>query len=114
MACKQPLSGRMRHKIRIEKRTITASSGEETESWAKYATPRAEIGNKIGRETFQARQEQTNKTVGMRVMYSAALDLVNPRDYRIVFNGNNYDIEDVDNVLFLNKEIVFTTSLQNG
>jgi len=111
MSC---LSGRMRHKITIQKRTVAFSLGENTESWVTYLTPRAEIGNKIGRESFQARQEQSNKTVGMRLFYCSALGLMNTRDYRISFNGNIYDIEDIDNVRFENKEVVITASLHNA
>lgn len=115
MVCKQSRSGRLRHKITIQKRTESiGATGGVKYTWANHSAPRAEIGNKIGREKYQAMQEQSIKTVGMRLHYTKSLGKMNTRDYRIIFKNNIYDIEDIDNVLEMNKELIITTSLHNA
>lgn len=114
MACKKTLASRLRHRITVQKLTESRGSvGEVLETWADYATTRASVEPLIGREYYQAMQEQTENKVKFRVRYSAALNSINPRDYRISWDNNTYDIEAKINVFEQNKEILIMAVLHN-
>ena len=114
MSCKPSLAGRLRHRITIQVSTYAAgSTGEQEQSWELHLSVRAAIEPLIGKEYFQAMQEQSDKMVKFRVRYSAALASVNPRDHRIVWGGETYDIESVVNIFERNKEMLIMTKLHN-
>ena len=115
MACKQNLAGRLRHRITVQVKTVTrGATGEAVETWADHLTVRASVEPLIGREYYQAMQEQSENKVRFRVRYSSAMDLINPRDHRISFKSNTYDLESKINVFEQNKEIVLMATLHNG
>jgi SPP1 family predicted phage head-tail adaptor len=115
MGCRKSLAGRLRHKITVQVKTVTrGATGEVVEAWASHLTVRASVEPLIGREYYQAMQEQSENKVKFRVRYSSALDALNPRDHRISWKSNIYDIESKINVFEQNKEIILMASLHNG
>jgi len=58
-------------------------------------------------------QEQSENKVKFRVRYSKSIDAINPRDYRISWKSNIYDIESKINIFEQNKEIVIMAVLHN-
>jgi len=114
MSCKPSLSGRLRHRITVQKLTQSrGSTGEVLETWEPYATARAAVEPLIGREYYQAMQEQSENKVKFRVRYSSALNSINSRDYRISWNNEIYDIESKINPFEQNKEILIMAVLHN-
>lgn len=114
MACTPTLASRLRHKIVIQSRTETrGTTGEVVETWGTYLVARASVEPLIGREYFQAMQEQSESKVKFRLRYSGLVDAVNSRGYRILWKSNIYDIESKINVFERNKEILIMATLHN-
>lgn len=85
--------GARRKKVTIQVVTRTADSyGSLIESWATYATPWAKVDPLSGKEFFNSQQEQDLTTTLFTFRYSALLAAMNSHDYRIVLNGNTYDL----------------------
>lgn len=115
MAASNPLKSRLRNKIVIEKATTSrGAAGSVVPSWATFATRRAEIRHLSGNEVFNAQQEQNEYKIRFIVRYDSLTKLVDPRDYRITYNGNTYDITAVSNIKEMNREIEIITRLHNG
>lgn len=112
---KPALTGRLKHRITIQAVTrATDSVGQQGETWADHLTARAAIEPLIGKEYFQAYQEQSANMVRFRLRYSSALSAVNPRDHRIKYNSQTYDIKSVTDVFTQHKEIIIMAELHNG
>lgn len=100
-------SGRLRHKISIEKVTETINdAGEVTESWGEFANIWAQIMPLVGKEYWSSRQVESEVTGKIRIRY---LPGVTPK-MRINSNNRIYNIEAVINIEERNMETVLLVS----
>jgi SPP1 family predicted phage head-tail adaptor len=85
-------AGRMRHKVSIERPTVTQdSTGSITNTWGEYASVWASVEPISGREYFSASQVQSNVSTRIRIRY---LEGVTPK-MRVLHGSTYYDIEAV-------------------
>lgn len=87
-------------KIAIEKRA--AGTGYEPDNWEPFMDVWASVRDLNNREFFAAMAEQAEDTVQFFVRYFKAVDNMTPQDYRIVFNGNVYNITGISNQNYAN------------
>lgn len=100
-------SGKLRHKILIEKVTETINdAGEVTENWVEFANIWAQIMPLVGREYWSSRQIESEVTGKIRIRY---LPGITPK-MRINSNNKIYNIEAVINVEERNIETVLLVS----
>ena len=100
-------SGKLRHKISIEKVNETINdAGEVTESWVEFANIWAQIMPLVGREYWSSRQVESEVTGKIRIRY---LPGVTPK-MRINSNNRIYNIEAVINIEERNIEMVLLVS----
>lgn len=94
--------GDLRHRITIQKKTITTDSmGGALETWKDIKTVWAAVTNLHGREYFAAAATQAENTVKFTIRYSPGLDTT----MRILFRGKPYDITAIDNIKYQNRFI---------
>lgn len=86
-------AGALDRRITIERNTPThdADSNEEVASWGTLATVWAQAKPLRGSERFEADRENAERTVTFRIRHRTDID----EEMRIVFDGDNYDIESI-------------------
>lgn len=104
-------SGGMRHRVTIQEVTESRDSyGETTESWGTFAVRWASIEPIAGREYFQAKQENSEVDVRIRMRWDEEVADINTK-MRVVYSlptGDEriFDIEAVLNLRERNREVV--------
>ena len=92
--------------ITIQHHTRTKDSeGFTTEAWTDYYTNYAYVNKLSGSEFWAAAETASQSTIRFEMRYHPALDAVNTKDYRLVFNGHTFNITNVDNVQFRNETV---------
>lgn len=111
-------SGGMRHRVTIEEVTEGRNSfGEVTKTWGTYATRWASIEPVSGREYFQAKRENTENDVRIRLRWDRRMTEVTTKmrvtyGYPILEESPErtqtrvFDIEAVLNLREKNREVV--------
>lgn len=89
----------------IYNRVIEIEHIDANEVWRPYCTARAYVNGLFGSEYWAARQANAENTVTFEVRYCRGVAAINPAEYRIVFDGKVYDIQNVDNPQFSNRII---------
>lgn len=98
--------GTLNQRITIQKKeTITDSIGNQSEKWTDFFSCWAEVREIQGREYYDARQVNMEKTLNFKIRYCKKLENLNSTDYRISFKGNCFDISTANNVSFGNQFI---------
>lgn len=88
--------GKLDQRVTIQRAVnTTGSGGGVTKTWATVATVWAHVISQRGDESFRAAAERARHTVKVLVRYRAG---VTPA-MRLVWNGQNYDVVDVDESL---------------
>lgn len=83
-------AGELRHVITIQERAETTDAyGGTVYIWSDFATVRAKVQPLRGRELIAAQAAQNQTTVKFYIRYLAGIDST----MRLVWDGNNYDIE---------------------
>lgn len=96
--------GQLNKRITIEKyTTINTENGFDEEKWVNYKTVWASINNLFGKEFYAAKAIQAENTVEFIVRYSKDLEVLNSKDYRILWNKKSYNITFIDNIHYQNK-----------
>lgn len=109
-------SGRLRHRVTIERRTTTTDAhGDQLDTWTTMATVWAAIEPLNGREYFAASGEASEVTARIRLRYQSELAGMTTAD-RVTHNGVNYDIRSVINPEQRGMELVLMCSIgaRNG
>ena len=100
MKCCDLYGGLLRKKIALQSKTRTPDgSGGFTLVWATYATVRAKIDTKPGREQVEADRLSATQMLRAVIRYRADVNEVD----RVSFAGKVYQIRSVVNVEFKNK-----------
>lgn len=91
--------GDLRHKIVFEK------LNDDTEEWASFYTCHAKVNIASGREYFSSGAEQSESSTIFTVRYCKSLEAIglNAQAYRIKFRSGIYDIQVVDNFMYMNQ-----------
>lgn len=81
--------GKMRHRITIQSRTLTNTSGDVSEAWATFATVWAEVTALAGREYWNSQQETAEQTYQVRIRYLSGVKA----EMRVTWNTKTLDIQ---------------------
>ena len=99
-------AGAYRDLVTIQKLTTQRDSdGYESEIWEDYYSNYAYINKLSGKEFWAAAETAAQKTVRFELRWHSQLDLVNSKDYRLIFNDHIFNITNVDNVQFRNETV---------
>ncbi len=94
-------AGRMDQRITLQLRSTCADAlGQESTTWADFATMWASYTTKRGREYFAAGAVQAEAAAVFRIRYRADVVTLGSGALRVVYRGQPYDIteppQDVD------------------
>lgn len=94
-------AGKRDRRITIQRATITQDpgSGENVETWATLATVWAEVVQVSDGERVRAAEVAASITTRFRILYSATVADVNPKD-RISYGGRTFDVWGVKEIGF--------------
>ena len=107
-------AGKLRHKLSIQESTSgstkSPATGEFLPVWTTYSSSVwCSVNPVSGAEIFREDQRYTLNILQFGIRYSSAKPV--DQGMRIVYGGNNYDITEVINPDFRNREIVITGEL---
>jgi SPP1 family predicted phage head-tail adaptor len=86
-------AGRLRHQVALQSKTVSRDElGAEVETWSTIASIWAELDPYGLRERLNMRRQQGEAVIGFRVRAPLAVSL----GKRLVFDGANYDVIDID------------------
>lgn len=92
-------TGRMDRRIIIHKRTESDDEiGNQINVWTDFHKCWASVNGVSGREYWQARQQNEEQIVSFKIRYCHKLSELNSYDYRILYNGETYNIQYIDNL----------------
>jgi len=92
-------TGRMNKRIVIQKLGTEADKiGNQKSVWTDFHKCWANVNGVSGKEYWQARQQNEEKIVNFRIRYCHNLSGLNLSDYRILYHGEAYDIQYIDNL----------------
>lgn len=82
-------AGRLRHRITLERETVTKNQfGEEVPEWAPYATRWAEVRPQGGKEFWAAQQVIDDLSHEVRLRYMPGIQAKD----RLIYDGRVFDI----------------------
>ena len=100
-------AGKLRHKI-----TIQVMDTEE--AWSDLVTCNAQVNGLSGSEYWAASSEQAQSTVDFIVRYTSSLADLVPQTTCILFRGNRYDVQNIDNFMYQNRSLKFRVVMKYG
>lgn len=104
-------AGPMRHRITLQQRSLTADSfGQPLETWSDVTTAWAEIRPLRSKEAELAKQVYPTATHKVFMRYVAAVG----SDWRVVFKGRVFNINEVLNVNAIGRELRLICSEATG
>lgn len=109
-------AGKRQFRIVFQQATAATSAlGVETDSpWTDVEPAMAAISWGSGAERREAAAENASQAATFRVLSTAALRGVTPRDHRILYDGVGWDITGIAPVGDLHREIEFTAMRSRG
>lgn len=94
--------GNLNKRIIIQKLTNTVNeNGFNEEVWATHKTVWSSVSNLFGREFFEAKAVQSEKTIKFIIRYMSDID----ETMRILFQGKQYNITFINNIKYSNNYI---------
>ena len=87
--------------------TVTDRYGNHKNTWTDYFTCAATIGGETGQEQAVVGETVENTDMNVTVRYSSETAAVTSTGYRIVFNGELYDILAVDHLNYKKNALKF-------
>lgn len=100
--------GNLNSKVMIQKSEIVKDRiGNRTNSWVDYFQCSAVISHEKGDETYAAGTENDHSDMNVTVRYCSETKAVKKGEYRLVFDGDLFEIEAVDHHGFKRKQITF-------
>lgn len=111
---KRTRASNYKHRVEIQKNTpARGGTGETTKSWALWKYRKASIEPLMGKELFAAQQFQSESTVRIKIRHDNEIDVMDIRDYRIVYNSKTYEFQSIINAFEANKELHIMCSIHN-
>ncbi len=72
--------------------------GNRLTAWEDFHKCWANVGGVSGKEFWQARQQNEEQIVSFKIRYCRKLSGLNSYDYRILYHGETYNIQYIDNL----------------
>lgn len=95
-------------RVTFQKRSVASDAiGNQIEHWTDAYTCAATISGEGGDEVMAAGAERDRHAMNVTVRWCKQAAAVNPSDYRIVFDGDVFDIERIDHLSFKKRAIKF-------
>ena len=103
-------AGRLRDQIVIQQKAITSYDDNNAPvlTWTNYATVWSEFSPARGNEQLVAAQLRNVQTFIVTIRYMAGLST----KMRIVFNNENYNIENIEDSIRRNREFIKITCVR--
>lgn len=96
--------GKLDKRIVIQKlEIVTTENNFDEEAWMDFKTVWASINNLWGKEFYAAKAINEENTVEFIIRYSKDLEVLNSKEYRIKWQGREFDITFIDNIRYENK-----------
>lgn len=93
-------------KIAIEKNVVVVDEiGNRKNSWTGYYSCFATVGGEGGRETFVVGTTVDDSDISFSIRYCKRTSFINNTEYRVVFNGEIYNIVAVDHMNYKKKSL---------
>lgn len=93
-------------KIVIEKNEVMVDEiGNRRNSWAEYYCCFATVGGEGGRETSVAGTTVDDSDISFSIRYCKKASFINNTEYRVVFEGETYNILSVDHMNYKKKSL---------
>lgn len=93
-------TGRMDKRIVIQMlATEEDKIGNQASLWTDFHKCWANVNGVSGKEYWQARQQNEEQVISFRIRYCRKLSELNSFDYRILYRGDTYNIQHIDNLL---------------
>ena len=103
--------GEFRHRIKILKEEVVEDDiGNQYKETVEIASLWAKVSNLHGREYFAAAYIQLEKMLVFTTRYKEGLD----ETMRIRFQGNDYDIQFIDNIKYRNEYLEIKALLKHN
>jgi SPP1 family predicted phage head-tail adaptor len=104
-------AGRLRHMVTLQQKTATRDEfGGEIETWTDVLSAFAEIDPWLMRERLTMRRQTGESAIGFRVRSSVTASLGD----RLVFDGVNYNVVDIDPSLKHRGELLITAVAEDA
>lgn len=93
-------------KIVIEKNEVMVDEiGNRRNAWAEYYSCFATVGGESGRETSVAGITVDDSDISFSIRYCKKASFINNTEYRVVFEGETYNILSVDHMNYKKKSL---------
>lgn len=104
-------AGRLRHQVTLQQKSVSRDEfGAEVETWATVAAIWAELEPYSLRERLTMRRQAGESVVGFRVRAPLAISV----GKRLVFDGANYDVVDIDATREHKGELLITARAEDS
>lgn len=108
-------SGAYRNLVTIQKYVEGFDDiGNPSNEWRRYAQAYAYANGLSGREYWEAANVQQENTVEFVFRWKPFFDIMNTKQYRLVFRDRIYNINMIDNIQFRNKTVKIRAVMKNG
>lgn len=98
----------LNEKVEFEKQVVTVDKvGNHINSWESYLVCHATISGEGGDEVVAAGQLIDHTDMNVTIRYSKKASVITNTGYRIVFQGQLYDIKSVDHMSYRKKVLKF-------
>lgn len=93
-------------KIKIEKNVVVVDEiGNRKNAWTEYYSCFATVGGEGGRETFVIGTIVDDSDISFSIRYCKRASFINNTEYRVLFNGEIYNIVAVDHMNYKKKSL---------
>lgn len=98
----------MNVRITLQRNTTAVDDiGNHLAQWEDYYSCSATVSGESGAESVQAGTTVDSTTIDFTVRYCRASKEVNPTEFRILFNGEIYNILSIDHMNYKRKALKF-------
>lgn len=103
--------GTMRQRIMVQKHTVVVDAiGNHTSAWVDYHTCFSYVNLASGNEYGISPETVSEDTLVFVIRWCRKLQKLNGKEYRILFNGNVYNISCVDDMQFRHETLKLTAA----
>lgn len=108
-------SGAYRNLVTIQKYVDGFDNiGNQSHEWQDYRKAYAYVNGLSGREYWEAANVQQENTVEFVFRWKPFFDMMNTKQYRLIFHDRIYNISLIDNIQFRNKTVKVKAVAKNG
>ena len=98
----------LNRKVTFQKNAlVTDEIGNHLNEWADHYSCMASVSDESGREERDAGMKIPESEMSVTVRYCGKTSVMNTDDYRIVMDGDIYDIQSIDHLRYRKKALRF-------